>query len=399
VPPGDEAPTSGRGEIRSLTGLRGVAACWVVLFHYATAFQYADLSESRGRAGSAGLRLAESVVAHGYLAVDLFFVLSGFVMALTYGGVFRAGLSGRAYLDFLGKRLGRIYPLYIVLTLAVAALRYARIDLSEPPSPVGLASNVLLVQAWGIADSIDVPAWSISTEFAAYLLFPLLVGLVLFGRWAVCGGAVLAAAMTLVLVATRTAVELHQVVGGTVFRGGPLDASRFATLYPLLRCFAGFTLGLFAFRLTQVRAVRRILGWRFAGDAGGLALLGLVAVPGSDVVLVLLCAPVVAALATGRSYAARSLSGSVAHWLGKVSYSIYLVHYPTEELLHLPLRAALDARGVPHAVALSGLLILALVLALSAVTYHAVERPGRDWVRRLLGKRSALPIASEPAAP
>ena len=182
-----------RGEIKSLTGLRGVAACWVVLFHYITAFHHAELDQNLSTKSSAGFRLVELFFVHGYLAVDLFFILSGFVMALTYGGAFEAGISSRAYLDFLGKRLGRVYPLYIALTAAVAVLSYAGIGTVNPPSPVDLASNVLLIQAWGIADSIDVPAWSISTEFAAYLLFPLLVRIIPVGHWARCWAAARAA--------------------------------------------------------------------------------------------------------------------------------------------------------------------------------------------------------------
>jgi peptidoglycan/LPS O-acetylase OafA/YrhL len=389
----------GQGEIRSLTGLRGVAACWVVLFHYIMVFHQADLIQNLSTESTISLTVTRAILLHGYLAVDLFFVLSGFVMALTYSASFRARLSVSAYLDFLSKRLGRVYPLYIALTAAIAVLGYAGVSTFKAPTQVSLASNVLLVQAWGIADSIDIPAWSISTEFASYLLFPLLVRIVLAKHWVRCWAAAAAAAMILVLVATRTTTELHQLIGGTAFRAGPLDASRFATAYPLLRCLAGFTLGLFAFRLAQAAPVRRVLAGRFVGDVGLIALLALMAVPGSDVVLVLLFVPFVIALATGQSYTARHLSGNVLYWLGLVSYSIYLTHFPVEDWLQFPLRAKLDALHVPHAVAVSGAAMILPVLALSTMTYYGIERPGRDWTRRVLGKRSAPPIASEPAAP
>ena len=386
-------------EIKSLTGLRGIAACWVVLFHYIMVFHHADLIQNQSTGGTISLAITRAILLHGYLAVDLFFVLSGFVMALTYGRLFEASFSISAYLDFLSKRLGRVYPLYIALTAAIAVLGYTGVSTFKAPTQTSLASNVLLIQAWGIADSIDIPAWSISTEFAAYLLFPLLVRIILVGHWARCWAAAVVAAMILVLVSTRTTTELHQVIRGTAFRAGPLDASRFATAYPLLRCFAGFTLGLLAFRLAQAARVRQVLAKRFAGDIGLVALLALMAVSGSDVVLVLLFVPFVIALATGQSYTARHLSGNVLHWLGLVSYSIYLTHFPVEDWLQVPLRAKLDALHVPHAVAVSGMAMILPVLALSAMTYYGIERPGRDWTRRVLGKRSALPIASEPAAP
>ncbi|HJS87852.1 MAG TPA: acyltransferase [Acetobacteraceae bacterium] len=380
-----------QGEIKSLTGLRGVAACWVVVFHYANL--------GPNITGSVGPELAKTLVRHGYLAVDLFFVLSGFVMALTYGSAFKAGFSTHAFLEFLGKRLGRVYPLYIAITLIMAGLAYAGLSTRAPPSLLGLTSNVLLIQAWGIAASVDGPAWSISTEFAAYLLFPLLVRMVLVGHWARSWAAAATATAILVVVATRTTVELHQIVGGIVVRAGPLDVSRFATAYPLLRCLAGFTLGLFAFRLAQAGAVRRFLAMPFAGDLGLIAVLTLMAVPGSDVLLVLLFVPLVIALAAEQSFIAKKLASGILYWLGLVSYSIYLTHWFAQELFRSSFRASLEALHVPHAFPISGVLTIAPMLVLSALTYYGIEKPGRDWVRKLLRSRSTLPVGSEPAAP
>ena len=96
------------GEIKSLTSLRGIAAMAVVIEHFsATAEQHAAVS-------------VPSLVAHGYLAVDLFFVLSGFIMAYTYLGTFEAhGI--RAFPNFLGKRVARIVPLNTAVLLCLVA--------------------------------------------------------------------------------------------------------------------------------------------------------------------------------------------------------------------------------------------------------------------------------------
>ena len=97
-----------RGEIRPLTGLRGIAGCWELVFH---------LHEEQGLRGYAG-----AILKHGYLAVDIFFVLSGFVMALSYRHLFEAGFSVRSFAGFLIRRLARVWPLYAAATLAYLAV-------------------------------------------------------------------------------------------------------------------------------------------------------------------------------------------------------------------------------------------------------------------------------------
>ena len=107
-----------RSEIRSLTGIRGIAALYVVLFHYLS-----------GRPFTSPL---STFLNHGYLAVDLFFALSGFVLALNYSHLFATGLNWPNFLAFLGRRLARIYPLYLVLTL-LALIAVAISLLQFPP--------------------------------------------------------------------------------------------------------------------------------------------------------------------------------------------------------------------------------------------------------------------------
>src|SRR5690242_15715766 len=91
-------------EIRALTGVRGVAASLVAIYHFSPTKEMAP-------------GLLRNVVSRGYLWVDLFFVLSGFVIALNYGQLFASGFSRRAFATFLVRRVARIYPLYLVVVL------------------------------------------------------------------------------------------------------------------------------------------------------------------------------------------------------------------------------------------------------------------------------------------
>jgi len=145
VLPGTETHIS---EINALTGLRGVAALCVVLYHW---------KDGAERLFMRGPRL--TFEAHGYLSVDLFFVLSGFVMALNYDGMFARRITRVNYTKFLGKRFARIYPMYLFCLVLIVAFNVGK----APATPRLLVANLLMVQNWGHWSSLNAPSWSIST--------------------------------------------------------------------------------------------------------------------------------------------------------------------------------------------------------------------------------------------
>ena len=163
-------------QLASLTPLRGIAALWVVIFHFCWYFPAVHPERYTG------------AVYKGYLAVDMFFVLSGFVITHVYKEGFARRVTGRRYRDFLKARVARIYPLHItVLLLFVAtataerAASYALRGSFEPIPLLGersiggfFANLVMLQGLWARELSWNDPSWSISLEFLAYLLFPLL---------------------------------------------------------------------------------------------------------------------------------------------------------------------------------------------------------------------------------
>jgi peptidoglycan/LPS O-acetylase OafA/YrhL len=163
-------------QLASLTPLRGIAALWVVIFHFCWYFPGVHPERYTG------------AVYKGYLAVDMFFVLSGFVITHVYKEGFAHRVTGRRYREFLKARVARIYPLHItVLLLFVAtataerAANYALRGSFEPipllgeRSLGGLLANLVMLQGlWARELSWNDPSWSISLEFLAYLLFPLL---------------------------------------------------------------------------------------------------------------------------------------------------------------------------------------------------------------------------------
>ncbi len=191
---------SQRAEIRSLTGLRGIAAIFVAIYH---AFYFMVSNQADDSLHVVFLR-------HGYLAVDLFFVLSGYVMALTYAPLFAGGFRTLAFADFLWRRIGRIYPAYITVTVFVMLYSMAITPWHGTDSGVNLIVNALLIQSWGFGGSIVGPSWSVSAELAAYLSFPLLIGAVLQRRQRWAWASAIVATAVLLFVATRSSVTLHQ---------------------------------------------------------------------------------------------------------------------------------------------------------------------------------------------
>ena len=147
--------------IVSHTSLRGIAAMAVFWGHYSDVFAR-DVG---------GWNL---FVPHTHLGVDLFFMLSGFVLYHVYASQFLTGVTGPRWGAFMRQRLLRIYPLHLVTLLAVLVLM--RFELPGDGLWI-LGLNLTLTHAWGLTDQFifNAPSWSISAEFAAYLVFPFMV--------------------------------------------------------------------------------------------------------------------------------------------------------------------------------------------------------------------------------
>ena len=343
-----------KAELRALTGIRGIAAWLVVLYH-------ARLMLT-GFVPEWGI----AVFAKGYLAVDFFFMLSGFVIGYNYGPKF-AGRGIAASGPFLWRRFARIWPLHAVILAAmvafVAVLAATGRDYSAYPL-AELPLHILLLQNWGFTHDLswNHPAWSISTELAAYLAFPLFILVV---KWERRSTGVLLLAMGGLLAGIHLVFLLagHDTLGSDIPRLG------------LVRCLAEFAIGTILCVLWQ--------RWKGKPGAASLALLvagllvagGLLAgLPETAFVPASLAAALLA-LACDRGMLARTFGSGVPHWLGEISYSTYLAHF---FLLILFKIAFVDASLQMGPGGLVGYLLLVLVA--SAALYYGVERPGQRWL-------------------
>jgi len=360
------APPPRIPELLPLTAIRGLAAWWVVLFHMRV------LLAPWLPAG------AIAFLAHGNLAVDLFFILSGFVMALNYGERVADG-GARAYGDFLVRRLARIYPLHLLIlagfagyALAAAAFGSARL---EEQSWGYFGQSALLVQNWGLSGEArwNVPAWSISTEIAAYLLFPLILAALAPRRrplWLLA-----AAALALGLCVQPLFRLLGYPYPNAVAQTG------------LFRCLLQFAIGMALYglwlRLPRRAWLATALFAAAAASAAGFLLWNLPLVPLAWSALI---------LALARVRRAGPLEAPALVWLGRVSYATYLSHY----LLLTLFKFAFVAPGIPVPPALLALFLVA-TLAVSALLYHGFERPAQRRLVALWEGRSRRRRALAPA--
>jgi peptidoglycan/LPS O-acetylase OafA/YrhL len=340
------------GRIPSFDGLRGIAALAVMAFHFNIFF----LPQAR-------LSNLVPYLGRAYLAVDLFFLLSGFVMAHVYGRALASDWRTH-WRQFAIARLIRIYPSFALATLATIMI----VGLSHI-SVVSFSRHSLwlqpfLLQQWAAGLTWDYPSWSISTEAEAYVFFVFAAALLLTGKH------------PLLIAATCIAVlgALSVADGGAI--------NYFSGVPALLRTLAGFSLGVLLYRL-QFHSTKP----RCAIAASLIVLgVGLRAVTHLDFFMVLAFGCLIYYAVNARDPLCRLLNSDPSVALGNWSYAIYLWHAPVQ----FAVMAAFLAIGHPVSsldLPRARLLLLAtmlMVVGLSAIHYRYVEASLRRGLRLLM---------------
>lgn len=342
-------------QLDQLTGLRGLAAWFVVFYHMRTA------------AGGLLSPQIMAVLAKGYLAVDLFFLLSGFVMWLNYGQKLRYG-GWSAARHFWWKRVARIWPLHLLVLGAMVIFALVLLATGRPTQEYPLRElplHVFLVQNWGLTRALswNHPAWSISTEFAAYLLFPIAVWLL---GWERLRTSTLVVAICLLL------AVLHAVFAFL----GLDDLGLMIPTLGLVRCLIEFACGVLLCILWQRCGTGTgRLGLGMGLSSAALLAIGLVAGLPESLFVPAAMASGLFALALTKGAVTRFLGSGPLRWLGDISYATYLAHFflfILYKILFVGEDGQLGWVGV--------LGYLGLVLVVSAALYHGFEKPAQRWV-------------------
>jgi peptidoglycan/LPS O-acetylase OafA/YrhL len=362
-------------DILALTGIRSVAAGWVVLKHI-TGPLFGLLP---------ALEPVRPVAEGGHLGVEVFFVLSGFIISHNYAERFRWFDCG-TYRGYLGARVARIYPVHAVALLGIVAIvaiaTAAGISLitEAPHTPWNMTANLLMLHSFPGAGPINGPSWSVACEMGAYMVFPLLALLVVrVSRSVALAGA--AAVLGVGVAVVMLMVGPHGFHGLTF----PVIWARIAV------CFTAGCL-LWAAWKYGVRP-----SWRWDATAMGAAIGAaavLMLVPSNSATVYLatpLIAVFVAASASASGTFGQLLSSTVMRWGGRVSYSLYMTHFTVLMVLHklVGWETFQDAPLAARLAVLAG--YMAVIVCVAATMYYVVEEPGRRLVRRWLTSRRNLP--------
>ncbi|MDO9608237.1 MAG: acyltransferase [Brevundimonas sp.] len=356
-------PVQTPADLRPITALRFGAAIWVAVYTF---------WENLAGAGSSGL------VDKGYLGVELFFVLSGFILSHVY--LQSAGEKRFSYRGFLWARVARVYPLHIATLVGVGLLAAAALvaGMSVDGNVLSWASlpaNLLMVHAWGLAPVAgwNHPSWSISAEWFAYLCFPLFAFVFWRAREKPVAAVVGAAAFLAVLYYGFERVAGFPLTEATI-RWGALR---------IVPCFAlGCALYL-VYRKAPLKAP-------WTASAVSFCLMVLSAALGLwDGITVLLAGALILSLASLPNEQAGWLASRPAVYLGEISYSVYMVCVPWK-LLAVNLAAKLTDAPDKQLQLFVWLAILALLPVVAAVSYHLVEHPARKALRGMAqGRKTA----------
>lgn len=368
----------------TLDALRGVCALAVAFFHMPFAHPLREAPRF------------DNV----QFCVDVFFVLSGFVLLHAYGARLGSPTQG---LRFALARFGRLWPLHaatlgLLISLEAARLLYLAghpgTPVVTPPfgpahRPVEVLTHLLFLQDFITFGefSWNVPAWSIAVEFYASLV---LAGTVMLAgpraRWVFAGLALLAA------------LALHAVSPRTLFA---------IEDWGILRCLFDLFVGCLAYCLRDAaRAPDGGAGWAEAGAIGLLVAIPALVPPGDWAY----GAPVafgaaIAVLSHGRGPVSAAARRGLPQALGRWSFSVYLLHLPVIQVflagLHyaVPRVGSLPPGSETGSVDLGGpalnlataLALVAAAVVLAGLSHRLVERPTLAWFgaldRRLFGPR------------
>lgn len=357
--------TEGRKDLGPLTGIRFFAAFYVVVFH--------------SRVGAVCLQRGWYALGNffqnGYLAVALFFLLSGFILAYTYEGRVANRSQCRRFWE---ARFARLWPVY-ALSLFFAALP----PMHSAPHPKVMVATLLMVQSWnpfdlGMAGAWNAVCWTLSTEALFYLLFPWLMRMLEgLESWSQFGWTVL---MLSISVATNSAVHTLGYPAKGIARFVPL------AVYHLPEFGAGVGLGSFFLGRTWQTGGRPREG--VARRFGVLTYISLACT------ILVLCQPsgrwtslvvvsfvaLLYGLATEATLVSRFLSSRTMILGGGISYTMYLmqtvVKFWVEQgavRLHLGNSLRLPLNAV-------------LLIAISYVIFEWIENPARFYLRSVFAR-------------
>jgi peptidoglycan/LPS O-acetylase OafA/YrhL len=376
----DESQSRKDHFLTNLTPIRGIAAILVVIFHFEIVLVLFLPRET------------SKLFSKCYLMVDLFFIMSGFIIYHVYGEFFKHEIQKATFNKYIRARLARVYPLHIfTLILTVILVVSQQFKWNELFNLHAIPTHVFMLQSFGLHSiyTWNVPAWSISAEFVAYIIFPIFAFLIY--RYKNITPIVVSALIIFIywLLAFKFSKE-----NGTTGRYN-LDQT---FDYGYLRGIAGFLAGGMIYHLY----LKKMFHFLKADTILVILFVLLFAclhygVTDLAFIPVFLLLVLSAAYNTGR--VKRIFNNRFLQWLGDISYSVYLMQFPLMifVIVSLP-HLGITWNGVyslhlPYwQAALCCLLFLAVLIGISALSYQYIERPFRKLINSKISRISMISL-------
>lgn len=368
--------------ISNLTPLRGIAAIMIVVFHFEEILARFVKPEN------------SMLIRKCYLMVDLFFIMSGFVMLHVYGKSFSWTLKSIDFFKFIRARFARLYPLHLFTLLLAIALFYGSHGPANPiNNPAAIPTHLLLLQSFGIHSIFtwNVPSWSISAEWWCYMLFPILVMMLSKNSKSIY--------LLILLSATIYFSILYLLPRVNPFMPAVAVPHNLDVTYDygFLRGLAGFIAGMITYTLYQQQKIIQI----FSKDAVGFICIGLTLIAlhfgVNDIIYIPLFMLLVLGIAANSGIIHKIFLIRPLQYVGDISYSIYLMHGLLIFIIAAPLLQNMGYvyKG-PGSLSLpfwTGLgicsLFLLVVIGVSSITYFLIEKPCRSWINGKNKKKAA----------
>jgi peptidoglycan/LPS O-acetylase OafA/YrhL len=368
-------------QIASLTSLRGIAALVVVMHH----FCYYLLPET-GKILSSYSHFFQN----GYLWVDFFFILSGFIMTHVYGKYFSTAVSTGNYRSYLTSRFARIYPLHLFVIVMFFGLEVAKLYLFNLPAFTGkfnltaLFASVSLLQAFDLncpplfwCDTYwNEPAWSISIEFVIYCFFP----------WLLLLRSKLDRQFNLIIYICTLMLILLLIQ----FTRGNLDA--IIGIPAIARCGLEAILGIITYKTYQRGNYHNYVNLNLLAIIS-IGWIGYVMHNWVDrgrsfhdwSILPAFSLLILAVSTQTNSLISKFVNSQVIVYLGTISYSIYMVHWLISELVKTVwldrYHVAFGTNFETWQAAIALIILMPTVLLTASLTYRFVEIPMRSLIK------------------
>ena len=371
-----------------LDGLRGVAAVLVVAYHLFETYYHGA---------------SDQPINHGYLAVDFFFVLSGFVIGYAYDDRW----DKMSTWSFFKRRLIRLHPMVIFGTLFGALLFYFGSCgefplINDTPWYMVLLvmfwcftmiplPNTMDIRGWAETNPLNGPTWSLQWEYIANILYALVIRRLSKVALAIC--VAIFAVMTVILCLNIDVTGFlearnwasYTVVGGWSTTPDQLQVGLTRLLYPF---FCGLLISRVG-KLIKVKAgfwwcslmiiVLFCMPWMGLGTEGESRWTnGLY-----EAICILVCFPLIVAMGAGSSVTG-SKSSAINKFLGEISYPIYITHYPLIYMQMSWVDSHKDAPLGTHIFVSVCIFVLAILVAYGA--YRLYDLPVREWLKKKLFK-------------